>query len=353
MDRARELLHESVYCPVWRKGELYYSAADVAPLAAGWEFDGCIWLHDNARRVQFERVQFVRAADRWVALVDGEPIKNAELIVCGQRLVERGNPIDPGKHANSRWTVSYVDKRHLLRNPYSKLRDRTTRQIALDENGKPIKRDFGLDQILADPERLRGAIEGAIVQLDLKLRDVNEISYDVDPADLTHALHDKSYQPCATLEELEERQAAGERGSYHLDVSARVCCLIYHRSPYPVHFLAARENGDTVLIDGVVGGFSNNAGCTVSGLANDLQSSGFTEALLLDNGGDTAFVYRDSTPSSSWPDPNGSCALIPSSLRRTQWAALMLYQGDAKRYISVGYDDLGSGGVFSVEWNYA
>lgn len=339
------------FCVLLREGELYYSLQDVSLLENDWEFDACIWVQGDRRTVCFERVRFAHSGSKWKAVVNGELITDAELIVCGQRLVERGVAIDPADNANSRNAISYVDKRHLLLNPYSLLIDRRTQETARDESGKPIQRDFGLDQLLADAEKLKEAIEGSVVSLRLELLDVNGVQYDVRPKDLTAALANKSYQECFSLNELQQRQTAGERGRYWISDTQKICYLLYHRSPYPLHFLAARENGDTVLIDAVVGGFSNNAGCTVAGLANDLKLSGFKEALLLDNGGDVVLVHRNPNSGQVWSDPNGPCAIVPSSLGRTQWAGLMLYQAPSDGGIEVRSDALGKAdGSYCIEW---
>ena len=186
--------------------------------------------------------------------------------------------------------------------------------------------------------------------LRLELHDVDGTSYDVSPEDLRFALAEKSYRSCPDLDELLKRQGSGERGLSHIDALTGICHVVYHRSPYPLHFLAVRKNGDAVLIDAVVGGFSNNAGCTVAGLANDLRSCGYEEALLLDNGGDVVCVHRSTRCVTGWADPNGPCAVVPSSLGRTQWAALMLYQGETDAGIEVRCDHEGQNGCFYIDW---
>jgi len=155
---------------------------------------------------------------------------------------------------------------------------------AVTEAGQPLRRDFGLDQILADPGQLRRAIEGAVVLLRLELMDIDRQCYDVAPENLKAALFEKSYEECANLRELQDRQRQGERGVFFIDERGKRCYLVYSHSPYPLNFLACRENGDAALVDAAVAGFSNNAGCDVAGLAKDLVKSGFSEGLLLSNG---------------------------------------------------------------------
>jgi hypothetical protein len=158
------------YCLAWQRGKLYYSAHDEPVLASGWEFDACVWVHTNGWQVRFERVSFVRRGSVWEPLIAGETVSGVQLILTGQRLVERGTPIDPTRDANSRHAVSYVDKRHIVLNAYTRVKDRRTQATAVDGKGEPIKRDFGLDQILDKHELLKAAIEGAVVPLRLELQ---------------------------------------------------------------------------------------------------------------------------------------------------------------------------------------
>jgi hypothetical protein len=337
------------FCPAWKAGELYYTARDQPRLEAGWAFDACIWENGEQRRLRMEQVSFVRREKHWAPYAGKELLENAELVVCGQRLVERGIAIDPATDAEGRYAASYVDKRHLIMNAYTPLIDRKTRATAVDSKG-PIRRDFGLDQILANPPLLKDAIEGRIVRLPLQLRDVDGTEYDVAETELASAFFEKSYRQCASSEELRQRESAGERGSYYIDGAKGFCELVYARALYSQHVLAIRENGDTELVDCVVGGASNIAGCAVSELAGDLQECGFREAILLDQGGDAVMCARQSLRDRDWADPNGEGALVPSSLGRTQWAALMLYQGNSSDGIRVGYDGDGSDGYYRVVW---
>jgi hypothetical protein len=337
------------YCLAWQRGKLYYSAHDEPVLASGWEFDACVWVHTNGWQVRFERVSFVRRGSVWEPLIAGETVSGVQLILTGQRLVERGTPIDPTRDANSRHAVSYVDKRHIVLNAYTRVKDRRTQATAVDGKGEPIKRDFGLDQILDKHELLKAAIEGAVVPLRLELQDTDDVCYDITSEDLSPALVEKSYGKCEDLDELTERQRSGERGLFYIDTVGNTCHLVYRRSPYPLHFLAIRKNGDAVLIDAVVGGFSKNAGCTVGGLASDLRSCGYTEALL-DNGGDAVLVRRGQSDAEGWADPNGLSAIVPSSLGRTQWAALMLYQFQTDAGIDVRCEAAGQDGRVCIKW---
>ena len=122
------------------------------------------------------------------------------------------------------------------------------------------------------------------------------------------------------------------------------------RSAYPLHVLAIGPHGDTVLFDIVVSGYSNNGGASVDELAVDLRQAGFTDALLLDNGGDVVMVSRCPEPGADWSDPNGPCAVVPSSLRRTQWASLLLYRDQTGSGIDVRRDFQDDGGTFRAAW---
>jgi hypothetical protein len=338
------------FCVAWLAGNLFYSRQDEPLLENGHEFDACLWIQCERWRIRFERVRFEKAGRLWIPLVNGRQVPGVVLIVSGQRLVERGIAIDPTADAAGRHAKSYVDKRHLILNAYTFLCDKRTGARALDPSGQPFRRDFGLDQVLRKPELLTNAIDGRIVHLKLQLEDVDGTLYDVAPTDLADALRDKSYAICHTRQELEKRQNAGERGLAYVDETAGECRQVYARSPYPLHFLAARENGGACLIDAVVAGASNNAGATVAGLAQDVLASGYREALLLDNGGDVVLVHRDAGRGDDWADPNGSCAVIPSSLRRTQWAALMVYPGASGAGIEVRHVAERRDGYFCIEW---
>ena len=337
------------YCVAWQDGELYYSVQDRSLLETGYEFDGCIWTKDGNWKVLFERVRFVKNGTVWQPFVKGTRANNAHLIVCGQRLVERGVAIDPTNATHSRQAASYVDKRHLVLNAYAQM-TRPRSGSNPDQVGTPIQRDFGLDQILARPELLKAAVEGGIVPLDLELRDVDGELYDVEPAALEDALLDKSYRLFAVRDEFLASHRTGERGLAFIDAASRTCEMVYKVSPYPLHFLAVKENGSPILIDAVVGGFSNNAGCTVTRLAADLVACGYTEALLLDNGGDVTMVSKAAN-AATWPNPNDLSALVPSSLRRAQWAAMLVYQGSRGRGLEVRSEEVGQSGLFSVEWS--
>ena len=338
------------YCVAWQDGELYYSVQDRLLLETGYEFDGCMWIKDDGWKVLFERVRFVRSGNAWQPFVNGKPANNAHLIVCGQRLVERGVAIDPTNAAHSRYAASYIDKRHLVLNAYAQMTPRPTSAADPSQMGTPIQRDFGLDQILARPELLKAAIEGDIVPLNLELRDVDGELYDVAQVALEAALLDKSYRLFESRDEFLTAHRVGERGLVFIDPGGRTCEIVYRVSPYPLHFLAVKENGAAILFDAVVGGFSNNAGCTVTSLAADLVAGGYTEALLLDNGGDVTMVSRAAN-AAAWPNPNDLSALVPSSLRRTQWAAMLVYQGSSGRGLEVRCDEVGQCGRFAIEWS--
>jgi hypothetical protein len=332
------------FCSAWQDGILYHSQHDTDALAVGIPFDACIWHKGEPRHVTFERVRFVSSnhSGQWEPWVGGRPIgKEAQLIVCGQRLVERGTPIDACANADSRAGKSYIDTRHQRLNAFVWLSVPT---------GERITRDYGLDQILSDPGLRKAAIEGGVVPLRLELRDWDGTLYRVLPDDLREAFEAKSYHECGSMKELQRRQQDGERGLFLIDDAQGWSHVVYAYSPYPLHFLAVRENGDGVLYDCVVSGFSNNAGCTVVSLALDLRLSGFTEALLLDNGGDVVMVQRNHGAATDWPDPNGRCAVVPSSLKRTQWAGLLLYCGDGGTGIEVRLDAEGDGERFRINW---
>ena len=115
---------------------------------------------------------------------------------------------------------------------------------------------------------------------------------------------------------------SGERGIYHLDEKRLV--IVFRPAVYNHHVLAVRASEPDVLYDMVIGGCSNTAGTNPRDLASDLADSGVTGAVLLDQGGDAVLVQR-SGRTEGWPDPNGADALIPSSLGRERWAALLVY----------------------------
>lgn len=341
------------FCLAWEGGNLHYSNQDISRLDSGYRFDACVWWKDSPARVSFERVQFVRGEDpmRWEPLIRGKSVGDIiDLIVSGQRLVERGTPIDPCANANGRAARSYLDKRHEVLNAYTAVRNSRTGNPVTDEKGNPVRRDFGLDQILAAPELLAAAIEGEIVALRLDLFDVDGAYYAVQAADLDTAFEDKSYNKCRSLAELENRQHDGERGLFFIDEQCGCCYQVYQQSPYPLHFVAVRENNTTEFVDGVISGMSNNAPTTLGDLALDLRLSGFKEALLLDNGGDVVMVHRGHNGGRGWPDPNGPCALVPSCLKRTQWAAMLLYRAETEDGVAVRCDTTGTNGTFCVEW---
>lgn len=102
---------------------------------------------------------------------------------------------------------------------------------------------------------------------------------------------------------LDLQDVFGELGISHIDAAWGICRLVYHCCFIHVHFVATDGNGDTVLIDALVGGSSNDAGYTVASLANDRRSCGYEEALLLDNGGDAMLVHRDASGGNRWADP--------------------------------------------------
>ena len=341
------------FCPAWQGGILYHSEHDTEVLAAGSPFDACIWHKGKPGSVTFERVRFVSSnhSGLWEPLVCGRSIgKEAELIVCGQRLVERGVPVDPCANADSRACRSYIDTRHLALNAFVRLSIPQTLAPAMTSAGERITRDYGLDQILGNPELRKAAIEGRMVSLKLELTDWDHTLYHVRPEDLREAFIAKSYQECGTMEELNRLQQDGRRGLFLIDEARGCSHVVYSYSPYPLHFLALRENGDSVFYDCVVSGFSNNGGCIVTELGLDLRLSGFTEALLLDNGGDVVLVRRNHEGASDWPDPNGRCAVVPSSLRRTQWAGLLLYCGENDAGIELRTDGEGKDGLFRIVW---
>lgn len=266
-----------------------------------------------------------------------------------------GRPVDPNANARSAYTRSLVDTRHEALNAFTRLRDPKTGDWARSSTGKFIQRDFGLEQILALPAKLEAAIEGNPVYLRLEVIDVDGKFYRVHPDDLHEALADKSYHRCGTMEEFKRRCHEGQRGFYLIEEVRDLCHIVYARSPSTLHLLAVRENGDKVLYDGALGGYSNNGGTTLADLALDLMRSGFTEAICLDNGGDVALVKRGHAGSTDWPDPNGTGAVVPSSLTRKHWAALLLYQGESPAGLDIRLDATGtvdSDGVgwFKVSW---
>ena len=105
------------------------------------------------------------------------------------------------------------------------------------------------------------------------------VGYDVSPEALATALREKSYKGCVSLGELQELHGAGKRGIYFIDRG--ICRVVYKSLPRPKHLLCARKDGDRALFDVVIGGFSNNAGATVGGLAQDLRASGLTRLYRL------------------------------------------------------------------------
>jgi len=340
-------------CLAWEAGRLHFSLQDAASLAEGKCYHGCVFWKDGT--ASFERVSFVPqdTANQWQPVIHATCVgEKIDLIVTGQRLIERGQPIDPASDPSA--ADEFVDKRHLLRNAYVPLRDGMTWEPVL-VGAKADCRDFGLDQLMRDPDKLTAAIQGRIVELDLAVWDIDQTFYHVDAADLRLALLAKSYEECGTQEDLVRRSNDGDRGVFLIDQNRSKCLMVYSASPYPHHMLLQRRNGDRELYDIAGRGFSNNGGFTISDILLDARRSGFTEALLLDQGGDSVLVARHHGNGVDWPEPNGECALIPSSLRRTQWAAALLYSGDVSA-IRLAQDETGADGSvpnrrqFTLHW---
>ncbi len=138
------------------------------------------------------------------------------------------------------------------------------------------------------------------------------------------ALDDKGYVASNSRAELKD----GERGHYHLDENT--ARIVFAPTPYPQHVLALRPLEPGCIYEIIIGGWSNNAGVTIASLSADLVSNGFTDALLMDNGGDTVFVEGSN-------GPNSPQALVPSSLRRTQWAAILAYSNRPAHLAQIEY----------------
>jgi hypothetical protein len=281
------------------------------------------------RRVAIERVYFVPSTypGRWNALINGQDrSREIHFALTGQRLLQDGELVDPYMHATI--AASYSDKRHLLLSPYPIMTIPSTGCHAVNYSGEPIRRDFGLDQLCGETAeskaKFEAAVRGVPVTLSFEMTDVDGTAYTVQPDDLVEALHDKSYIAYSSLSDLHRE---GERGYYYLDVTNRMLHLRYHRSPYPHHFIAIRRSEETILYDGVLGGWSNNAGTNPFDLAQDLKNAQYTDALLLDNGGDCVLSRRTGHDSDDFPAPNGNSAVIPSSLSRETWAGIILYLG--------------------------
>jgi len=310
-------------------------------------FHGVVFWNDL--RVTIERVQFIPGNDRgiWIPLLGGKPVADqVSLILCGQRLIERGRPIDPIANARSEYFRALADLRHGLRNAYPAL----TLPGSRARTGNRIHRDYGLEQIIADPVKREAAVEGHPVCLALEVSDIDGIRYLVRPDDLHEAFADKGYKRCDKMQKFHQRYLDGERGFYQIDPSRQCCHIVYAKAIYPLHFIAVRRNGDKVIYDGAISGWSNNAGTSLTDLGLHLRLSDFMEAICFDNGGDVCLVSRGYQGSADWPDPNGKGAVVPSSLKRKQWAGVLLYQGKTADGIDIRLDDRGTEDTEGVRW---
>jgi hypothetical protein len=294
---------QNEYCLAWQDGELTCRVQEMPFLEGGRAYHSLV-VGPN-RTAFIENVIFKKGAgDAW------KPSVSAKLIVSGQLLVQDGKLSDPYYDDFHRKT--YCDKRHLILFAYTKLRN-FNGSIAIDKkNELPIQRDFGLDQLMNDEGILIAAIEGKIVRLSLTLTDVDGIEYAVEPSDLNEAFASKGYVLATSKADLK----TGNRGFYAIEGDA--VYIVFAATPYPQHVVAFRSGEPNHLFEIVIGGWSNNAGVTIPDLGRDLIKNGFDSAILLDNGGDAVFVKGDH-------DPNGCGALVPSSLKRTQWSGILVY----------------------------
>lgn len=263
--------------------------------------------------------RYIPAAGHWRVSYMDEPNTGAfHLVITGQILLSRGVVQNP--YASLEQANRFADKRHLILNGYTGLRDAKSGARIANPNGDLLKRDFGLDVLLNDPERLRKAITGKPVELNLSLTDIDGTVYGVNPDDLKEALLEKGYAACGT-----KREVAANRGLFHIDRVRNVIQLTYLKSPYPHHFVAVRPQEPNILYDGVIKGFSNNAGTNPRMLAEDLLQNGFSDAILLDNGGDAVLVDRTWSGCSGSLDPHGPNAVVSSCLARKHWAGIIAY----------------------------
>jgi len=275
----------------------------------------CEFFCQRDSYVTIKDVVFVPSGypNRWNAIIDGQNASDSiHLIITGQRLLREGGAVDPYTDLNE--ASAYPDKRHLIQNPYPKMTNLQTNEPVLDKNGKPVYKDFGLDQIMDDRDKYQHALQGNKVELSFRMKDVDGTTYTVKPEDLSQGLEDKGYCILDSVNEV------NKRGDCYLDKSANKLHIIFKQNAYPHHFIALKKDENKVLFDGVIGGWSNNGGTNPYDLAVDLQRSGFYDAILLDNGGDCVLCHR-SDP--NFPDPKE--ATIPSCERREEWAGVILY----------------------------
>jgi hypothetical protein len=186
----------------------------------------------------------------------------------GQRLVKEGKPLGA---APANLVDEFYDTRHVLLNPYYM-----------------GQFDFGMDQLMANPELYLAAFAGEIVSFDTRI-----MGDRVDLAGLRKALAGKDYR--------EEEPQTGKRGSYRISEDGKTIRMTMHLALYSHNTIGIRiENGKKYVHVVQFPGLSNRAGFGIGEMCGYLaEERKFKDAILLDNGGDV-IMFHSKKPSAGF-----------------------------------------------------
>ena len=240
----------------------------------------------------------VRDGEHGRMAAQNEPPLDGGFRIGGPLLVADGQP-------SPLCAETFADPRHLLLFPYVSV-------------GQQDRMDFGLTRLLHDPALYQAAVDGGVIRVALEeeLPESDAVSaslvpHPVDPAELRSALAVKGYCETTTV---------SERGTCRfIDDTLELAFL---RGIYPHHVLALDETGAVHSL--LISGLSNRSGVQLDELAEDLCTAGFTEALLMDNGGDVGlwlpqedrFTLRPAEPDRSARWPLTACFVYSEDSRR-------------------------------------
>jgi hypothetical protein len=191
---------------------------------------------------------------------EDRPLPPSAVAFSGQRIVRGGRPVAASERAQQIQAGLYYDLRHVFRFP------------AVHANG--LWRDVGLERFY-DGASLDGAALGAIMSgqpLRTRWTDLG-----VHVSALEAALADKDYVP----------GDGRAPGTYRLDGEHLELALLEGIYPHNVFGLDRAGHPASLLVTG----WSNNVGYTLAQLA-EVAAAVFSEAVLLDNGGDVFFLQN-------------------------------------------------------------
>ena len=306
-------------CVVWRERFLVHRVGEGSRLTDGLPYFCFVHKKDGTFSAQFCRFSPAAKQGEWNIIIDGKTQSDDVLwAISGPPLVRDYRPNNPYTEPTA--AEEFSDLRWLICGPFPSVTERS---------GRCKQVDFCMDELVRNSEKRASAIRGDIVELQSSIW---EKRYTVSPEELVAALAGKSYRVARSLTELKEHKNRGERGVYWLDLDengSQIMALhiIYRPTPYPHHFLAIRDDEPKTLYDFAIAGWSNNGGSDPATIAEDLAAAGFSQVLLLCNGGDVVHlcVPSESLGDAACYDLNGKFAVVPSSLRRERFAGLMVY----------------------------